>query len=84
MEIEFNTGGSVGKPDPGKPAARREPTPAVSEGASFRTDALESSLKELPPVRPEKVERAKQLLADVQYPPDATLNGIANLLAMHL
>ena len=84
MEIEFNTGGSVGKPEPGKPAARKEPTPAVREGASFQTDALEKRLNELPPVRADKVERAKQLLADGKYPSDETLVGIANLLAMHI
>jgi hypothetical protein len=85
MEIEFNTGGPVGKPDPGKPAARKEPTPPVREDASFQTDALERKLKDLPPLRPERVERAKGLLTGSgKYPPDEMLVGIANLLAMHM
>ena len=84
MEIEFNTGGSVGKPDPRQPAARTEPTPPVREDVSFQTDALEKQLRDVAPVRPERVERAKGLIQDVKYPPDEMLVGIANLLAMHI
>ena len=84
MEIEFNTGGPVGKPDPGQSAARKEPAAPVREDASFQTGALEKKLKDVAPVRPEKVERAKLLVQDVKYPPDEMLVGIANLLAMHM
>ena len=59
MEIEFNTGGPVGKPDPRQPAARQEPTPPVREDVSFQTDALEKQLRDVAPIRPERVERAK-------------------------
>jgi len=84
MEIEFNTGGPVGKPDPGRPAARKSDAPAVRDDASFQTGALQKKLNDVPPLRLEKVERAKALLKDVKYPPDEMLVGIANLLAMHM
>ena len=84
MEIEFNTG-NVGKPDPGKPVTKKEAVPAPREEASFeQTAALQQKLKDLPPIRHEKVERAKGLVADVKYPPDEMLVGIANLLAMRM
>lgn len=84
MEIEFNpvrpavTGA-------GQPVARREAAPAVQADAPFkRAAALEDSLREIPLVRPEKVAHARSLVADVKYPPEETLDRIANLLALHI
>ena len=76
----------MGKPDPGQPVAR--PATTRTENSSSEpfqnTDTVEAKLKDLPPVRPEKVHRAKGLITDVKYPPDEMLVGIANLLAMQI
>lgn len=45
--------------------------------------ALEKQLKDLPEVRTEKLERARSLVGHPQYPPSETMNGLANLLAVH-
>lgn len=88
MEIELNTGntGNVGKPDPAQPAGRADNAkPASPDVAPFKnTHALESKLKDVPLVRPEKLHRAKSLVSDLKYPPDEMLVGIANLLAMSI
>jgi len=84
MEIEFNTTGRIPQPESSKPAARRDAAPAASDAVSFSTsDSLKSQLSKISTVRSEQVARAKQLVADGQYPPDYVLNRIANLLAIH-
>ena len=85
MEIDFNTG-HVGKPDPGQPVARQDVVkPAREDAAPFQNSkALEDKLKDIPLVRPEKLHAAKALVSDLKYPPDETLVGIANLLAMNI
>ena len=45
---------------------------------------LQSKLNTLALTRPDKLEAVQPVLADVQYPPDELLNGIAHLLAIHL
>ena len=76
----------MGKPDPGQPVARPAATrtESTSDKPFQTTDTVEARLKDLPPVRPEKVHRAKGLITDVKYPPDEMLVGIANLLAMQI
>lgn len=74
------------------PASRIAATPVRSRPAGGRTDsatfdraqALEQALQLTPAVRPENVDRARQLLSDVKYPPDETIRKIATLLAMNL
>ena len=84
MEIEFNTN-KLGKAEPAQPVSRQEATRRVTEDDAFQqTHALENRLKELPVVRPEKVEQAKTLVTDVQYPPDQVLRSLATLLALKL
>ncbi len=84
MEIEFNPARPAAT-GAGQSVARRTAAPAVPAEASFeRAAVLESSLKEIPLVRPEKVEHARSLVADVKYPPEETLDRIANLLALHM
>lgn len=60
--------------------------PAVgADTTSFnRVAALDAALQATPKVRPETVARAKELLSDVKYPPTATIEGIAALLALKL
>ena len=85
MEIEFEPG-RMGKPNlyqsVARPAATR--TESSSDAPFQNTDTVEARLRLLPPIRPEKLHRAKSLLSDVEYPPDEMLVGIANLLAMHI
>jgi hypothetical protein len=83
MEIEFNTN-KLSKAEPAQPVSRQEAVRRVTEDTFQQTHALEARLKELPVVRPEKVEQAKTLVTDVQYPPDQVLRSLANLLAMKL
>lgn len=50
----------------------------------YRAEALEQSVKTSPEVRPEAVDRAKKLIAEVRYPGDETIRGIASLLALKI
>lgn len=59
------------------------PRPAADAASFDRSAALNRSLAEVPDTRPEVVERAKQLIADVKYPPIEAISKIADLLAMH-
>lgn len=84
MEIEFNTN-KVNKPEPAPPVTRQDAVRRVEEDASFaNTTALEAKLREIPDVRSEKLEQARALLANVQYPPDQVLNSLAALLAINI
>lgn len=84
MEIEFNTARPAATAA-SQTVARRETAPSVREGEPFeRAAALEKALKEIPLVRPEKVARGRSLVADIKYPPEETLDRIANLLALHI
>lgn len=84
MEIEFNPSRKL---EAGESSTVRRQAAAAPAGetVSFeRTRALEQRLKELPASRPEQVERARNLVADVKYPPAEMLDRIANLLALHV
>ncbi len=84
MEIEFNPARPAAT-GAGQPVTRREAAPALHAEVRFeRAAALEKSLKDIPLVRPEKVEQARSLVADVKYPPEETLDRLANLLALHM
>ena len=48
------------------------------------TEALDKAMQSTPAVRPEKVARAKALLADPAYPSAAVLNRVTDLLTQHL
>lgn len=85
MEVDFNTGRNP-IAGVGQPITRRESTAKTeTDNMSFeRTTALEQVLKKIPMVRPEKVAQATALVANPNYPSDAELNRVANLLAQHL
>jgi hypothetical protein len=83
MEIEFNP--NVSNTEPVKPAGRQDAMRRIEENTSFtKIEALEAQLREIPLVRAEKVDEAKTLVSDVQYPPEKVLNSIATLLALEL
>ena len=85
MEIEFNPT-RVLPPDLASSRVMRAFEPrAPRDGAAFAsTAALDQAVSRIPVVRPEAVNRAKALLATVNYPPEETMNSIANLLAIHI
>ena len=43
-----------------------------------------AKVNEVPVVRPEKVDQARELMTATSYPPVELLTRIANLLAVHL
>jgi hypothetical protein len=49
-----------------------------------RVAALDQAMQATPAVRPEAVERAKKLIAEIRYPGDETIRGIASLLALKI
>ena len=64
---------------------RREATvPALNEQDFSQTDALRGALDNLPSSRPEKVSYARDLAANVEYPPTKTIRQLSNLLAVKM
>lgn len=62
---------------------RPRPASVGLDTATFaRAGALEQALQETPVARPEAVNRARELIGDVKYPPADAINGIATLLAL--
>ncbi|HYG21643.1 MAG TPA: hypothetical protein VEH04_02590 [Verrucomicrobiae bacterium] len=75
----------IGKPDPGQPASKAGGVRQAPEDAAvLQSDSLQAQLKAAPDVRPEVVEKAKMLVADLQYPPEQVLRSLAHLLALKL
>ena len=68
----------------GPKAARPEAaSPPPSASPPSETTDLQSKLQNIPLVRPGKVEQARSLLSDTNFPPDYVLDRIATLLAVH-
>ena len=64
--------------------ARPRPASAGLDTATFSSvAALDRAMAETPVARAEAVNRAKEMIGDVKYPPTDTINGIAMLLAMN-
>jgi anti-sigma28 factor (negative regulator of flagellin synthesis) len=57
----------------------RQDSPALSA-----SEKVNRTLEQTSAVRPEKVARAKALVADGDYPSEADLGKVADLLAQHL
>lgn len=64
--------------------AGAQPAPAAQEEgdklSAEMTDKVRASLAAMPEIRPEVVERAKQLLADPNYPSPEIVNSIAGMI----
>ena len=67
---------STPPPPPPPPPAADESSPVISQQATFvaQVDAQ-------PTVRPEQVERAKQLLSSPNYPPRAIVEAVSKLIS---
>jgi len=84
MQIEFNTS-RLAKRDTTQPVAPQAAAAAPADSASFTSaSALNSQLSDVSPVRTDKVENARQLIGDTQYPPEQLLSRIAALLAIKI
>lgn len=63
---------------------QRPPQSGTDTTSFYRTESLDQAMQATEVVRPEAVDRAKKLIADVRYPGDETIRGIASLLALKL
>ena len=63
-------------PPPPPPPAADVSSPVLSQQATFVAQVAAQ-----PAVRPEQVERAKQLLSSPNYPPRAIVESVARLIA---
>ena len=63
-------------PPPPPPPAADVSSPVISQQATFVAQVAAQ-----PAVRPEQVERAKQLLSSPNYPPRAIVESVAKLIA---
>ena len=63
-------------PAPPPPPAADVSSPAVNQQAAFTAQVAAQ-----PAVRPDQVERAKQLLSSPNYPPRAIVESVAKLIA---
>ena len=83
MDIEFNTNRALNSgyvEAPKRRASSGGQNPELSSG----TDALARRLDDVPLVRPEKVDQAREQLKTEKYPPDYVLDRIALLLAIQI
>ena len=63
-------------PPPPPPPAADVSSPVISQQAAFTAQVAAQ-----PTVRPDQVERAKQLLSSPNYPPRAILEAVAKLIS---
>lgn len=84
MQIDPNISASYIKEVavPASPAQRFSRSEALA--AFHDAEALNQSLQEQDEVRDAKVEKALNLIGQVQWPPAETIRRIANLLAMKI
>lgn len=85
MVMKINTNVSANGINASVSVKRPEPNRAEEDGVSFQDSAvLESALEKLPETRAEAVERARNLIGNVHYPPEETIRKISHLLAIQL
>lgn len=85
MEIEFNPSQRSRMAAQPEPVTRRSNTPAPAAEAQPTAPAkdLQSQLKTGSVVRQDKVQEIQLQMLSQQYPPDAMVDRIASLLAVH-
>ncbi len=71
-------------PNPVRARAAHAESDNLDTAVFNRAQALDQALRATDAVRPGEVSRARQLIADVKYPPIAAIEGISALLAMKL
>ncbi len=82
--MQVNPNHNIGPVYPQRAAAASTPGNVQSgDQAQFGgSDALNEALSQIPDSRPEVVENAKSLIADVNYPPPETIRKLSQLLAI--
>ena len=85
MVMKINANISANGINSSVPVKRPAANVAGEDGVSFQDSAvLESALDKLPETRAEAVERARNLIGNVHYPPEETIRKISHLLAIQL
>jgi hypothetical protein len=84
MEVNFNPSLSVNTGSGQLVVRQNNIQPADTTMSFDRTQALEKTLQQATPVRPEVVAKASALVADENYPSDSVLNQMAGLLSSKL
>jgi hypothetical protein len=81
MKIEFNPN-RVTSSAAVQPAARSQAAGTAGDTVTLdKTDTLKAAIGNISLVRPEKVDAARALLSDTNFPPDHVLKAIASLIA---
>jgi hypothetical protein len=83
MEINPDLNAAKAPPLAARAPAQRTLKAERSHAEFHASVALEKALEQTSDVRSEVVERARELVGQVNYPPRETLRQIATLLAMH-
>lgn len=64
---------------------RKETQPKATDEQDFsQTDALRGALDNLPNSRPDRIERAREMVGKVDYPPAQTIRRLSDLLAVKM
>jgi hypothetical protein len=85
MVMKINANISANGINPSVAVKRPAASKAGADDVSFQDSAvLETALEKLPETRAEAVERARNLIGDVHYPPEETIRKISHLLAIQL
>jgi hypothetical protein len=85
MEVSPNTGTGHSQRVAGKPLVTRPGKAPASDLVSVRnTEAVNGALRQTPDIRSEVVERAREQVADLHYPPLQTIKAFSALLAVKL
>lgn len=83
MQINANNKLTSVEPTTGqRPVAAQAKAGQASPVELRQTEAVNSAFRATPDVRSEEVDRARRLIASVDYPPETIMRGIANLLAV--
>ena len=81
MKINAN---AIDATPPAKRAATKTAPLSVTGDSFASSNALEGALKNVPDVRPEAVERARQLINDPTYPSAGTVKQLSDFFAKKL
>ena len=84
MEINLDTKLNAIRARQANPTKSPAPPKPIDSATFTGADRLNQALAATPQVRPKEVQRAKELIGDVTYPPPETIRRISVLLAMHL
>jgi hypothetical protein len=84
VNVRFNTNiGSITGEVPDR--AKSQKAPSGQDDVWLDQSAhLDRSFATTPEMRPEVVQRGRQMIGDVTYPPDETIRKLAALLAMNM